>query len=50
MRQFVATDTLICGTTGVAVKRGVGDKVAVGLSVGRGDKVDVGESTIGTTP
>ena len=32
-RQFVACETLICGTTGVFVNSGVGDKVAVGIVV-----------------
>jgi hypothetical protein len=50
-RQFVATDTLICGTRGVDVKIGVGDKVAVGVRVGTsGVNVAAGEFTtsIGT--
>jgi hypothetical protein len=39
MRQFVGTETLICGTTGVGVKANVAVNVWVGVSV----SVDVGE-------
>jgi hypothetical protein len=43
-RQFVATETVIWGITGVEVKTGVGDKVTVGVSVGgSGVNVLVGE-------
>jgi hypothetical protein len=40
-RQFVATETLIMGTIGVAVKIGVDVRVTVGLRVGNSG-VDVG--------
>lgn len=49
-RQFVFTETLICGVIGVAVKMGVGVNVSVGVSVGSsGVKVAVGPRSIGTT-
>jgi hypothetical protein len=45
----VATDTLTCGTSGVAVKIGVGDRVAVGVRVGTsGVDVATGEFTTST--
>jgi hypothetical protein len=45
----VSTETLICGTRGVAVKIGVGDNVAVGVSVGTsGVSVATGEFTTST--
>jgi hypothetical protein len=49
VRQFVATDTLMSGTTGVAVKIGVGDRVAVGVALGVnvGPGVDVSTTATG---
>ncbi len=50
VRQFVGTETLTCTTEDVAVKAGVGDKVAVGVAVVVGVRVGVDDSApvIGT--
>ncbi len=50
VRQLVGTETLTCTVEDVAVKAGVGDKVAVGVVVSVGVRVGVGDSppVIGT--
>src|SRR5512140_1671117 len=49
MRQFVSLETMMLGTSGVLVKRGVDDKVALGVRDGSGVGVEELTISIGIT-